>query len=42
LSVARVWEKTSACKVLAGKREDKKPLGRLRQVWEDNIKMDHK
>ena len=27
-------------KVLVGKPEGKRPLGRLRHRWEDNIKMD--
>ena len=27
-------------RVLVGKPEGKKPLGRLRRIWEDNIKMD--
>jgi hypothetical protein len=26
--------------VLVGKRERKRPLGRHRPIWEDNIKMD--
>jgi hypothetical protein len=29
-----------AYKVLAGKLEGKRPLGRFRRRWEDNIKMD--
>jgi hypothetical protein len=28
------------CRVLVGKPEGKRPLGRLRCRWEDNIKMD--
>jgi hypothetical protein len=27
-------------KILVGKPEEKRPLGRLRLRWEDNIKMD--
>jgi hypothetical protein len=27
-------------RVLVGKSEGKRPLGRLRRTWEDNIKMD--
>jgi len=27
-------------RVLVGKPEVKRPLGRLRRIWEDNIKMD--
>ena len=38
--VARVGERRDACKVLVGKPEGKRPLGRLRRRWEDNIKMD--
>ena len=30
----------NACRVLAGKPEGKRPLGRPRRRWEDNIKMD--
>jgi hypothetical protein len=29
------------CRVLMGKSEGKKPLGRPRCRWEDNIKMDY-
>jgi hypothetical protein len=36
--VARIGEKRGACRVLVGKTEGKKPLGRLRHRWED-IKM---
>jgi hypothetical protein len=28
------------CRVLIGRTEGKRPLGRLRHRWEDNIKMD--
>jgi hypothetical protein len=28
------------CRVLVGKPEGKRPLGRSRRRWEDNIKMD--
>jgi hypothetical protein len=38
--VARVREKRGVYRVLVGKREGKRPLGRLRCRWEDNIKMD--
>jgi hypothetical protein len=31
----------SVHKVLVGKPEGKRPLGRPRRRWEDNIKMDH-
>jgi hypothetical protein len=33
-------ERRSVYRVLAGKPEGKKPLGRPRRRWEDNIKMD--
>jgi hypothetical protein len=33
-------EKRSACGILAGKPEGKRPLGSPRHRWEDNIKMD--
>jgi hypothetical protein len=32
-------EKMNACRVL-GKPEGKRPLGRPRSTWEDNIKID--
>jgi hypothetical protein len=28
--------------ILVGKPEGKRPLGRLRHRWEDNIRMDHR
>jgi hypothetical protein len=34
-------ESRGAYRVLVGKPEGKRPLGRLRPRWEDNIKMDH-
>jgi hypothetical protein len=33
-------EKKDAHRVLVGKPEGKRPLGRTRRRWEDNIKMD--
>jgi hypothetical protein len=33
-------EKSNAYRILVGKPEGKRPLGRPRQSWEDNIKMD--
>jgi hypothetical protein len=33
-------ERTGRYRVLVGKPEGKRPLGRLRSRWEDNIKMD--
>jgi len=38
--VARMGEKTGAYPVLVGRPEGKKPLGRPRRSWKDNIKMD--
>jgi len=38
--VARMWEGRSVRRVLVGKPEGKRPLGRPRRRWEDNIKMD--
>jgi hypothetical protein len=39
---ARLGEKRSAYKILGGKLEEKKSLGRPRRRWEDNIKSDIK
>jgi hypothetical protein len=38
--VARMGEKRGAHRVLVGKPEGKRPLGRPRLRWEDSIKMD--
>jgi hypothetical protein len=38
--VARMVEKRNAYRLLVGKPEGKRPLGRLRLKWMDNIKMD--
>jgi len=38
--VARMGERRGVYSVLVGKPEGKRPLGRLRRRWEDNIKMD--
>jgi hypothetical protein len=38
--VARIGEKRNAYRILVGKSEGKRPLGRLRRRWEDNIRMD--
>jgi hypothetical protein len=38
--VARMGKKRNAYKILAGKPEGKRPLGRPRRRWEDNIRMD--
>jgi hypothetical protein len=37
--VARMGEGRDVYSVLVGRSEDKRPLGRLRRRWEDNIKM---
>jgi len=37
---ARVRERRGMYRVLVGKPEGKKPLGRPRRRWDDNIKMD--
>jgi hypothetical protein len=37
----RTGEGRGVYRVLMGKPEGKKPLGRPRRRWEDNIKMDH-
>ena len=38
--MARMQEGRGVHKVLVGKPEGKRPLGRQRRRWEDNIKMD--
>jgi len=38
--VARIWERRGIYRVLVGKAEGKRPLGRSRLTWKDNIKMD--
>jgi 3-oxoacyl-ACP reductase-like protein len=38
--VARMGERRDVNRVLVGKRERKRPLGRPRHRWEDNIKKD--
>ena len=40
--VARMDEGRSAFKILTGKPTGKRPLGRPRRRWEDNIRMDLK
>jgi hypothetical protein len=39
-NVARIGEKRNAYRILVGKPEGKRSLGRRRRKWEDNIKMD--
>jgi hypothetical protein len=41
-SVMRIGEKRNAYKILVGRPEGKRQLGRPRRRWDDNIKMDHK
>jgi hypothetical protein len=38
--VARIGERSGVYMVLVGKPEGRRPLGRSRRRWEDNIKMD--
>ena len=38
--VARMGERRGVYRVLVGKPEGKKPLGRSKRRWEDNVKMD--
>jgi hypothetical protein len=38
--VARIGEEKRVYKVLVGKPEGKRPLGRPRRRWEDGIRMD--
>jgi hypothetical protein len=37
--VARMGEKRGAYRILVGRPEGRRPLGRPRRSWEDNIKM---
>jgi len=37
---ASLWERRSVYRVLVGKPEGKKPLGRTKRRWEDDIKID--
>jgi hypothetical protein len=38
--VARIGEKRNACRLLVGKPEGRRLLGRPRRGWVDNIRMD--
>ena len=38
--VARVGERRGVKRVVVGKRKGKRPFGRPRRRWKDNIKMD--
>jgi hypothetical protein len=37
--VARMWEERGTYRILVGRPEGRRPLGRPRRRWEDNIKM---
>ena len=39
-NVARLGERRGVYRVLVGKPEGKRPLGRPRRRWKDNVKMD--
>jgi hypothetical protein len=39
-NVARMLEKKCAYRILVGRPEGRRPLGRPRRRWDDNIKMD--
>jgi hypothetical protein len=38
--VARMGEKRNVCRLLVGKPEGKRPVGRQRRRWIDNTKVD--
>jgi len=38
--VARMGKRRGSYRILVGKLEVRRPLGRLRHIWEDNIKID--
>jgi hypothetical protein len=40
--VARIGEKRNAYRILVGKPEGNRPLGRPRRGWVDNIRMDNR
>jgi hypothetical protein len=42
INVARMGEKRNAYRILVGKPEGRRPLGRPRRRWVDNIKMGHR
>jgi hypothetical protein len=39
-NVARMGERRGVYRILVGKSEGKRPIGRPRRRWEDNIKME--
>jgi hypothetical protein len=38
--VARIGENRNVCRILMGKPEGKRSVGRPRRMWENNVKMD--
>ena len=38
--MSRMGDRRGACRILVGRLEGKKPFGRSRHRWEDNINMD--
>ena len=40
MHVARMGERRGVYRILVGKSEGKRPLGRPRRIWDDNIKID--
>jgi hypothetical protein len=40
--ISQMGEMRNAYSILIGKPEGKRPLGRARHRWEDNIRMDHR
>jgi len=40
MALVRLGERRGVYRVLVGKPEGKRPLGRPRRRWEDNIKVD--
>jgi hypothetical protein len=42
LRISGMGEKRNTYRILVGKPEDKRPLGRPRRRWVDNIKMDRR
>ena len=40
MHVARIGERRGVCRILVGKPKGKRPLGKPRRRWEDNIKTD--
>ena len=39
--VAQMGQRRDVCRVLAGKPDGKRPLGRPQHRWEGNVKLDH-